>query len=174
MRCAAAVASAPLALAALVLAAAAAAQDTAAPGDGWKVIEGSMSLTGTRQILPTEGDRPAGVAHLSGSVVLTVGEELRRGFRSEAIYFDDGRGLAVGRSVWTDDRGDRIFAQLRGEPVHTGTRISGTVTGGTGRYAGLAGEFSFVWQYVVAAEPGELQGRTVTLKGRYRPAGASR
>ena len=28
--------------------------------------------------------------------------------------------------------------------------------------------------FKVAAEPGEIQGRTVTLKGRYRPAGASR
>ena len=145
--------------AALVAAAALAAQapvpapQAAAPG-AWRAFEGTFSATGRRQGIPTESGRPALTVQLSGPVSITAGEGLSRGFRAEVLGYDDGAGLIVLRGVWTDDRGDRIFAQLRGEPVHTGTRISGTVTGGTGRYAGLAGEFSFVWQYVVAAEPG--------------------
>ena len=49
-----------------------------------------------------------------------------------------------------------------------GQGLLGTITGGTGRYAGLEGEFSFTWQYVVSAEDGAFQGRAVGLKGRVR------
>lgn len=165
-------AAAFVALAALVLAAAAVAQQpTPAPRE-WRPFEGTMSLTGTRQTLPTEGPRPAGVAHVSGAVVLTAGGELRRGFHAEAIYFDDGHSLSVGRGVWTDDHGEKIFSEMRGEPLGTGTRVTGTVTGGTGRYAHIEGELSFTWQYVVEADSNVIQGRTVTLKGRYRETGA--
>ena len=42
----------------------------------------------------------------------------------------------VGRAVWTDERGDQVFSELKGEWVGTGNRIVGTFIGGTGRYAG--------------------------------------
>ena len=80
----------------------------------------------------------------------------------------------MGRAVWTDERGDRIYSRLKGEPLATGRRIVGTITGGTGRYAALEGEYSFTWQYVVAAEDGAIQGRAVRLEGRVRRTGARR
>jgi len=171
---AAALAGALAALVALGLVTAAAAQSPAPPTDGWLPFEGTWSAVGTRQTLPTGGERPAAIVHVSGAIVLSSGDGLRRGFQGEAIYFNDGRGLAVGHCVWTDDHGDRIFSELKGQPEQTGTRIAGTVTGGTGRYAGVSGEYAFSWQYVVEAEPGVFQGRTVTLKGRYRPAEVKR
>jgi hypothetical protein len=84
------------------------------------------------------------------------------------IGFDDGEGLSVGRSVWTDENGDQLFSRLKGERIETGRRIAGTVTGGTGRYAGLSGEYSFTWRYVVPSEDGRIQGRVVDLSGRIR------
>ena len=82
--------------------------------------------------------------------------------------------MSVGRAVWTDERGDRIYSRLKGEPLATGRRIVGTITGGTGRYEGLEGEYSFTWQYVVvAAEDGQIQGRAVRLEGRVRRRGAT-
>ncbi len=145
------------------------------PADaGWRPFEGEWSAAGTRQTLPTEGGRTAAIVQASGSVVLTSGDGLSRGFRGEAIFFWDGASLGVGRCVWTDDRGDRIFSALKGEAPETGRRITGTITGGTGRYAGITGEFSFPWQYVVQAEDGAIQGRTVSLKGRFRPGEARR
>ncbi len=52
----------------------------------------------------------------------------------------------------------------------------GTITGGTGRYAGLEGEYSFTWQYVIAREDGAgvIQGRAADLSGRVRRGDASR
>jgi hypothetical protein len=137
----------------------------------WRTFEGSWSASGHRQTLQTEGDRPAATVQLSGAVVLTKGEGLSLGFRAEAIGFDDGRSLSLGRAVWTDEHGDRIFSELKGEPMGTGKRIAGAITGGTGRYAGMTGEYSLEWQYVVQAEDGLVQGRTVGLKGKWRRGG---
>ena len=80
----------------------------------------------------------------------------------------------MGRAVWTDERGDRIFSRLRGEPLQTGKRLVGTITGGTGRYAGLEGEYSLTWQYVLPSEEGGVQGRAIGLTGRVRRAGTAR
>jgi hypothetical protein len=144
------------------------------PADAWRAFEGTWSAAGQRQTLPTEGAQPAAIVRLSGAVVLTSGAGLSRGFRGEAIAFDDGRSVSAGRSVWTDERGDRIFIELKGEPYRTGRRIVGTITGGTGRYAGMTGDLSFAWQYIIAGDAGEVQGLTVGLKGRFRTAEALR
>jgi len=145
----------------------AAGQAPTAP-DEWRPFEGNWSAVGTRQTLPTEGDRPAAILQVSGAVALTSGEGLSRGFRGEAIFFYDGASLGVGRCVWTDNHGDRIFSTLKGEAVETGKRIRATITGGTGHYAGATGEYSFTWQYVVQAEDGAIEGRAVDVKGRIR------
>ncbi len=165
--------------AALVAAAAIAAQAPApsqrAPEPGaWRSFEGTFSASGQHQAIPTESGRPALTVQLSGAVAITAGEGLGRGFRGEVIGFDDGTGVTVLRGVWTDGHGDRIFSRLKGETVATGRRITGTMTGGTGRYAGITGEYSFEWQYVVEAEAGTVQGRAVGLRGRYRTGGAGK
>ena len=135
---------------------------------GGTAFEGTWSATGRRQTLPTEDGRTAATVQLSGPVTLSVGEGLRRGFQGELIGFDDGRSVRAGRWVWTDTRGDRLFGELAGDGLRTGHRFTGTITGGTGRYAGIGGRFAFTWQYVVDAEGGEIQGRTSDLKGQYQ------
>jgi len=146
----------------------------AADAGGWRSFEGTFSASGQHQAIPTESGRPALTVQLSGAVAITAGEGLSRGFRGEVIGFDDGSGVTVLRGVWTDGHGDRIFSQLKGETVATGRRIAGMMTGGTGRYAGITGEYSFEWQYVVEAEGGTVQGRAVGLRGRYRTGGAAK
>jgi hypothetical protein len=142
------------------------------PADAGGAFAGTWSASGRRQTLAIEGGGAAAVVEISGAVVLTSGEGLSRGFRGEAIGFDDGQGLSVGRCIWTDEHGDRLFSRLAGEPLQAGKRFAGTITGGTGRYAGLRGEYSFTWQYVVPAEEGGIQGRAVGLTGRLRRAEA--
>jgi opacity protein-like surface antigen len=161
--------------AALLAAAAIGAQAPAPQATGdWRTFEGTLSASGQRQALATESGRPAVTVQLSGAVAITAGEGLSRGFRNEVIGFDDGSGVTVLRSVWTDAHGNRIFSRLKGETVATGRRIEGTISGGTGRYAGITGEYSFEWQYVVEADAGTIQGRAVGLRGRYRAGGAEK
>lgn len=43
--------------------------------------------------------------------------------------------------------------------------IDGRFIGGTGRFAGVSGEYSFRWQTLIENEDGEASGRVVDLKG---------
>jgi hypothetical protein len=144
----------------------------AAPAE-WRTFEGTWSVSGKRSTVPIEGGATAAVVEVSGAVVLAKAEGVSHGFRGEAIGFDDGQGVSLGRAVWTDEHGDRLFSRLKGEPLETGRRIVGTITGGTGRYADLEGEYSFTWKYVLSAEDGAIQGRAVRLEGRVRRKGTT-
>ena len=90
------------------------------------------------------------------------------GFRARAIGFGDNHLGMQGRCVWTDEHGDKVFSELKGEWVRKGNRIVGTFLGGTGRFTGITGEYSFQWQYVVESEDGAMSGRAVDLVGRAR------
>ncbi len=152
------------ALAAIVLPARA--QPPAA--DGWISFEGTLSGVAQPQMLAMEEGRSAVIVRISGPVVLTSGKGLPRGFLSEFIGFGDGRGNSMGAAVWTDDRGDRIFSDLKGSLTQAGRRLSGVVTGGTGRYAGLTGEWTLDWEYSIQGEEGTFQVRAVKFTGRVR------
>ena len=141
-------------------------------GDGWRPFTATWTLSGQRSLLPTGGERPASIVHLTGPLTLTSGEGLGRGLLGEVIGFDDGGKILSGRAVFTDEHGDRIFCSLEAEPIGTGRRATATITGGTGRFAGLEGAFSFAWQYVVDSEGDEVSGRAVDLAGRTRRAGS--
>ena len=145
----------------VALVAAPSAQDP--PPDRSQAFDGSWSASGQRQTVPTESGQLAAITRVSGAVVLSGGS----GFAAEAIAFDDGAN-ATGRAVWTDRKGDRLFSTLRGGPLQAKRRITGAITGGTGRWAGVTGDYELTWQYVVSADGGEIQGRSVDLRGRLR------
>ena len=144
------------------------------PASGeWRSFEGTGTATGQRQTLHLGSDRKVSIVHLTGSLVLVGEQRLGQGFRSEVIGYTDGLKGGTAWSVWTDSRGDQVFGEFRGGPIGTGSRFTGSLLGGTGRYAGMTGEYEFEWQYVVAAEDGEIQGRITGLKGRFRRDGPS-
>src|SRR4029453_5013573 len=96
------------------------AQET--PRDGWQTFSGTWSAVGRRQTLRTEGEPPAAIIQLSGTVVLTnvtTPRGLPSAFRAEVIGFTDGDQLGAGRAVWTDARGDLVFSVLKGERLGT-------------------------------------------------------
>jgi hypothetical protein len=130
-------------------------------------FDGSWSATGRRQTLPTETGRAAAITSLSGAIVLKNADGGAAGFQAEAIGFDDG-ATSSGRAVWTDSRGDRVFSTLSGEALQQGRRVTGTITGGTGRFAGVTGEYALTWQYAVADESDVVHGRSNDLRGRIR------
>ena len=138
--------------------------------DGWRPFTATWTVQGMRQLLPAGGIRPAALIHISGPFTVTGGEGLGKGFLGEAFAFDDGETILVGRVVFTDENGDRIFCSAKGEALGTGRKATVTVTGGTGRFAGLEGSFTLTWEYVVATESGEISGRFVNIEGRTRLA----
>jgi hypothetical protein len=147
---------------------------SAAPAaDGWHEFSGSWNASGTRRMLSLGGDRHAALVDLSGSMFLAGPSRPGVGFRAEGIALVDTATGLVGRSVWTDDRGDQVYSEIRGEGPATGKRLTGTFIGGTGRYAGATGSYEFVWQYVLYADEGTIQGRATDLVGRVRVGAAA-
>lgn len=145
----------------------------AAPGqqsvsDGWRRFTATWTLKGQRETLDTGAERPSSIIHLSGPLTMTSGRELGRGLLGEVIGFDDGAALLVGRAVFTNESGDKIFCDLRAEPIGTSRKATATITGATGRFAKLEGEFSFTWQYVLDSGSGEVDLRAVNVEGRTR------
>jgi hypothetical protein len=137
-------------------------------GDGWREFEGTWTAAGNRHALSLGPDRRASIADLNGTLLLTGPGRPGVGFRAEAIVLNDSVTGTIGRAVWTDERGDQAFSELRGEGTATGSRIAGTFIGGTGRYAGVTGTYEFSWRFVLEAEDGQVQGQSVGLKGRVR------
>jgi hypothetical protein len=134
----------------------------------WHAFEGTWTATGTRRTLHLGPDHRAAIFDLTGSMLLTGAQRPAVGFKAQAIGFSDSRAGMQGRCVWTDERGDMVYSELKGEAVGSGNHIAGTFIGGTGRYAGVTGDYSFQWQYVIDAEDGAVSGRVVDLKGRAR------
>jgi hypothetical protein len=141
---------------------------TRAQPDAWHEFQGSWSAAGTVRTLALGDGRSASLADLRGSLLLAGASRPGVGFRGDAIAFTDSESGMVGRAVWTDERGDQVFSELRGGGPAKGSRVEGTFLGGTGRYAGATGTYEFTWQYVIAAEDGTVQGRAVGLTGRVR------
>lgn len=169
----------PLRAVAAVIAIAAAAcspapQTASAPAVGaeWRDFEGTWTAAGSRQSIALGADRRASVSTLKGSLLLTGAARPAVGFRAEAVVLNDSATGMVGRAVWTDANGDQAWSELRGEGTATGNRIVGTFVAGTGRYAGVTGNYEFAWRFVLETEDGTVQGQSVGLKGRVRGGGA--
>jgi hypothetical protein len=113
-------------------------------------------------------DRKVNIFNFSGSLVLIGERRLGQGFRIDLIGSTDSLKGGTGWSVWTDTSGDQVFSEIRGERIGTGARILGTLLGGTGRWAGVTGEYEFKWQFVIESDDGNVQGRITELRGRVR------
>ena len=135
-----------------------------------RTFTGNWTMTGNRQLMAFESGRQAGIFNLSGSLLLTGKQRLTAGFKAEVIGFSDTATGMTGRSVWTDERGDKVFSELRGDLAAPGKLIEGRFVGGTGRYAGVSGDYNFRWQRLAETGDGELSGRVVGLEGSARLA----
>jgi hypothetical protein len=161
-------------LAVAVLMAAAACGPASSPPDPapsaaeWREFHGTWTATGSRHAIRLGADRQASIADFDGSLLLAGPSRPALGFRAEAIVLNDTATGMAGRVVWTDERGDQVYSELRGEGTATGNRIVGTFLGGTGRYSGATGTYEFSWRFVLEAEDGTVQGQSLGLKGRVR------
>lgn len=135
---------------------------------GWYEFQGSWNAAGRRHTIALGGERKASLVNLQGSLLLSGPDRPAAGFRGEVIALSDTATGLVGRAVWTDEKGDSAYSEVRGEGTATGNRLTGTFVGGTGRFAGASGTYEFSWQYVLEGEDGAVQGRSVGLAGRVR------
>jgi hypothetical protein len=134
----------------------------------WREFEGSWNAAGSRRTIPLGADRRGSVIDLRGAMLLAGPGRPGVGFRSEVIALVDSSTGLLGRSVWTDERGDQVFSELKGEGTASKNHITGTILGGTGRFEGVTGTYEFSWRFVIEAEDGSIQGSAVGLKGRVR------
>ena len=144
-------------------------KSAAAAAGELREFEGSWNATGSRRSIALGAGRRGSIIDLSGTMLLAGPKRPGVGFRSEVIALVDSETGLVGRSVWTDERGDQVFSELQGEGTAARNHITGKFLGGTGRYAGATGSYEFSWQWVIEAEDGTLQGRAIELKGRVLP-----
>ena len=91
------------------------------PAGEWHTFEGTWTAAGTRRTLRLGPDERAAIFELTGSLLLTGAQRPAVGFRAQAIGFSDSRAGMQGRCVWTDERGDMVYSELRGEFVGTVT-----------------------------------------------------
>jgi hypothetical protein len=133
---------------------------------GWHEFNGTLTAAGSRQAIGLGGDRRASVADYSGSLMLYGPSRPALGFRAEAVVLNDSTTGLVGRAVWTDDVGNQIYSELRGESTATGNRIFGTFLGGSGRYQGATGTYEFSWRFLLEGEDGIVQGQSMGFNGK--------
>jgi len=146
-------------------------RQTASPSindNDWHEFEGTWSAAGNRSTLSLGNARRTSIGSFDGSLLLAGSGRPARGFRAAAIVLNDTATGLVGRAVWTDERGEQVYSELRGEGTAAGNRIVGTFIGGSGRYAGATGTYEFYWRFVLENEDGEVQGQSFGLKGRVR------
>jgi hypothetical protein len=142
--------------------------DVAPSAAEWREFHGTWTAIGSRHAIRLGEDRRASIADFNGTLLLAGASRPDLGFRAEAIVLNDSATGMAGRAVWTDERGDQVYSELRGDGNATGSRIFGTILGGTGRYAGATGTYEFSWRFVLEAEDGTVQGQSLGLKGRVR------
>ena len=144
----------------------------------WHEFEGSWNAAGFRHAIPFGPQRKSSIIELQGTMLLAGPGRPGVGFRAEIIALVDSETGLVGRSVWTDEHSEQVFSELKGEGTADRNRITGTIVGGTGRYAGATGSYEFSWRFVIESDDGSIQGSAVALKGRVRvgqpDAGSSR
>ena len=141
-----------------------------ADAGGWHEFSGTWTATGTRRTLGLGGERQSSIGDFKGSLLLAGSDRPALGFRGEAIVLNDSVTGMIGRAVWTDERGDQVFSELRGEGTATRNKVIGNFIGGTGRYTGAEGSYEFSWRFVLETEDGTVQGQSEGLKGRVRAA----
>ena len=149
----------------------------AAPGsaaqDGWQEFSGSLSAAGRRTVLELGPQRRVAVVDVAGNLRLEGATRPAPGFHVQVLTFADDLTGALGRAVWTDERGDQLFSELDGEREGDVARVTGRFVGGSGRYAGATGEYAFAWQYLIESEDGQVQGRAQGFAGRVRTDAAT-
>ena len=135
-------------------------------------FRGSIIANGTRTPFPFGENRQVFTFKIAGHVNLQNLIGKKKDYWSECIGLADSETGLTGRCVWKDLAGPEIYITLLSDRLQQGSRVSGTIVGGTGHLAGISGEFTFNWSSVSTHtdENGivSVSGETRNLNGNYR------
>lgn len=108
-------------------------------------FDGTWVANGSKEVLALGGEREAALFKLYGDVNLTnkVGKE--SSFWSECIGLADSETGSDIRCVWRCLDGEEIYLTLKGTQMEKGSRITGSIVGGTGATKGITGTLHFTW-----------------------------
>jgi hypothetical protein len=134
-------------------------------------FQGSWTATGTAQTLDLGESRSASILRLRGTIVTESAEGLTLALQSDCIGLNlrDDRTTGIGRCVWTDSDGDRVFSEVTGALSGMVSKLRGHFIGGTGKYAGLEGGYELEWRYIRAIEEeNTIHGYSTSLTGSWK------
>ena len=134
-------------------------------------FEGNWSVKGTTHPVEASG-RTMALVRVEGRVTVRSSGGLATQFGAECVAVSDKVTGGVGRCVWTDEAGEKIFFEIGGSvvgPMGTSRDARGRVIGGTGRYEGIEGSWDLEWLFVDSAlDDTRFKGYVTKLEGRWK------
>ncbi len=155
-----------------LIALALAASSSVAVASHWSERKGTFSaywaVSGTVHIIDFGDSGVAAAGGHTGTVTIQTNEGPVRAFETDCVAFADDND-SRGRCVWTGPLGDLVYVELKGTGLAGFGRTRGTFVGGTGKYDGIEGGFSFEWNYNVSrGQDATFDGYTLEMQGNYR------
>jgi len=135
-------------------------------------FKGSMIANGTRTPFPFVEGRQVFTFKLGGHVSLQTAIGKKKDYWSECVGLADTTSGLVGRCVWKDLDGPEIYLTIQSDRLQQGSQVSGSIVGGSGKFAGISGDLSFNWSSVITQTDADgivnVTGQTKNLGGSYR------
>jgi hypothetical protein len=135
-------------------------------------FKGTMIANGTRTPFPFGDGRQVFTFRLGGHVSLQTPLGKKKDYWSECIGLADSITGVVGRCTWKDLDGPEIYLTIQSDKLQQGSQVTGTIVGGSGKFAGISGDLSFNWSSVITQTDADgsvnVTGQTRNLAGSYR------
>ncbi|MGW8161020.1 MAG: hypothetical protein ACWGN1_02110 [Desulfobulbales bacterium] len=132
---------------------------------------GSWVANGTRDMLPFAENRQVALFRLAGHVNLNDTVGVDSDYWSECIGLADSETGSDIRCTWSSLDGYKIFLVLKAQKLALGSRVSGTIIGGTGAATGISGSLEFTWSsmsFQRVDKNNAIGGYAKALKGSYK------
>lgn len=120
--------------------------------------------------VPTGPDADAFVYQFLGVATNEAGEGFLHNTSMHCVGLGHARGNAErnrGNCVYVDPDGDRVFAEWQDEGTVQHAEGRGDLIGGTGKYDGITGSYTYVRLAVRPAADGTFQGYTAQAGGSW-------
>jgi hypothetical protein len=136
------------------------------------LFRGTMIANGTRTPFPFGDGRQVFTFKISGHVNLQSNLAKKKDYWAECVGLADSVTGINGRCVWKDLAGPEIYITLLSDRLQQGSKVYGTIVGGTGNLAGISGDMAFSWSSVISQADAEgtvsVTGETRDISGNYR------